>query len=140
MDPIKVVVSADGRVRAGLVVAGRAVDFQSVPLPGVTVAALEARGLHSLILDLSQATYVNSSGLGWIVRFADELRTRGGGLVLVGLQDRTRIVIEMLGLGAFFGVAEDLDAAFAQLAEPPPEQPPPGERRGPVYGAPPPRG
>jgi anti-anti-sigma factor len=139
--PFKIVVSANGSLRAGLLLLERSPDFPPVPIPGVSDEVLRDCGLSYLILDLSQVGQVSSSALGWLIRLADQLRSRQGSLVLVGLQERIRVVIEILGLNVFLDVAEDLEAAFEILAAPRPEPPPspPSTRRGPVYGAPPPR-
>lgn len=136
--PIGTVVSADGRLRAGLVVLEPGA-LETLPPPGLNGRTLAERGHQSLILDLSRLGEADSSTLGWFVRIGDELESAGGSLVLLGLQERTRVVIGMLGLNAFFHVANDLEEAFTQIAIPRPRRLPPPERRAPVYGAPPPR-
>lgn len=59
-------------------------------------------GVSRLVMDISKIRYINSTGLGAMVKFSDTFRTAGGGIVLVRVPAKVRIVIEMLGLHEFF--------------------------------------
>src|ERR1700722_10895500 len=67
------------------------------------------------IFDFKDVKYCNSAGLGFLVRVSDELRTQGGRLVLIRMPAKGKIVIEMLGLNAFFDVVADEAAALRIL-------------------------
>lgn len=88
---------------------------------------LVAWGVPRLVLEFAQVPYVGSTNLGAIVRVADRLQQLGGGLALVGMSSRVRIVLEMLGLAAYLRLFDDVTAAVAALAgsterEPEPRQ------------------
>jgi hypothetical protein len=64
---------------------------------------------------MSKIKYVNSTGLGSLVKYADTFKTTGGGMALIKVPAKVKIVIEMLGLNAFFDICPDLDAALSAL-------------------------
>lgn len=75
----------------------------------------QQRGVNRLMLDFSQTRYVNSSALAVLVKFAESLRERGGGIALVAVAPRVKLVFEMLGLLVFFkfyDTVEEAQAAF----------------------------
>lgn len=148
--PHAVLVSMQGSIDASTVV-----NFQS------TLENLQLKGIKRFILDMEQIRYVNSTGLGSLVRLADQLESDGGGFALVKIHPKVKVVFDMLGLNAFFKIFPSLDSAeehFKQQsaakgeggAPPPPapaapskgptmkvtNQPPPPPR--PVGGQPPP--
>jgi len=85
--------------------------------------------------------YVNSTGLGSLVRLADQLESGGGGFALVKIHPKVKVVFNMLGLNAFFKIFGSKEEALSffsngevaasepkqstrQVAEPPPPPPP----------------
>lgn len=78
---------------------------------------LRAKGRTRVVLDLSGIRYVNSSGFGLLVKHAQALEELGGGLSLLGVTTKVRIVIEMLGLTSCFAVlCEHRPGAFERVA------------------------
>lgn len=75
------------------------------------------QGVNKLVLDISRIRYVNSTGLGSLVKYADAFRAAGGGLVLLKVPPKVKIVIEMLGLHEFFEMAATPQEALARLTE-----------------------
>ncbi len=59
--------------------------------------ALPAAG-ERLVLDLGGVRFIDSMGLGVIVRTQSRVRQGGGALVVRSLQDQARAVFEMTGL------------------------------------------
>ncbi len=91
------------------------IDALAVPeLEGAFRGLLE-RGAVSVVVDLSEATYISSSGLKAIVSTWRALRTRGGQLVLAGLGPRLREIFEMVGFTPIFKIYDDVAAAEAAL-------------------------
>jgi anti-anti-sigma factor len=72
-------------------------------------------GGRFLVLDVSKVVHACSTPLGLLVKVADDLTKRGGGLALVATPPKLRIVIEMLGLDAFFLLCDDLQDAVRAL-------------------------
>ncbi|MGE4146307.1 MAG: STAS domain-containing protein [Planctomycetota bacterium] len=76
---------------------------------------IEGRGVYRLILDFAQTSYVNSSALAVLVKFAERFREKGGGIALVQVNQRVKLVFEMLGLLVFFKFFDSLEAAKADF-------------------------
>lgn len=93
-----------------------AIDGNTVPSFQATLEEIKTKGIRRLVLDMSKIKYVNSTGLGSLVKYADTFKSTGGGMALIKVPPKVKIVIEMLGLNAFFDICADLDAALAALA------------------------
>lgn len=76
---------------------------------------MKKKGVQRLVLDMSKIKYVNSTGLGSLVKYADAFKSSGGGMALIKVPAKVKIVIEMLGLHAFFEICADLDSALEAL-------------------------
>lgn len=119
-----------------------AIDGNTVPNFQATLEEIKTKGIRRLVLDMSKIKYVNSTGLGSLVKYADTFKSSGGGMALIKVPAKVKIVIEMLGLNAFFDICPDLDAALAALAQ---AQgggggaAPPAQEKKPASGALPPR-
>jgi anti-anti-sigma regulatory factor len=82
-----------------------------------------------VVLDVSKSPALNSLSMGHLVKLGDRLASRGGFFVLLAPlspganppQGHIRLVIEMLGLNAFFSVAATLEEA-RDLVRPRPRQ------------------
>jgi anti-anti-sigma factor len=70
-------------------------DLATVPLVEVAIGETVARD-GSILLDLADVTFADSSGIGAIVRSAQALSA--GCLVLHGVQDRVSRVIDVMGV------------------------------------------
>ncbi|MGE0432727.1 MAG: STAS domain-containing protein [Planctomycetota bacterium] len=77
--------------------------------------ALITRGTQSFVFDMGPLRFVNSTGLGSLVRFADEVEKRGGRIALARLGSAVRPVIEMLGLHRYFQVRDTVAEAEAHV-------------------------
>lgn len=84
---------------------------------------LASLGVRRLVLTAAGVRFANSTSLGALVRVADLLNSRGGGLALVGIDARVRLVVEMLGLTTFLHLTDDLDEARAVVPVPAPGLP-----------------
>ncbi len=94
-------------------------------LDAVTVPALEAAfdeqlqaGHVQIVLDLTDVTYLSSSGLRALLRARKAAQAGGGDVVLCGMTPRVREVFEMIGFTSLFqvyGAAADAAAHLAGL-------------------------
>jgi anti-sigma B factor antagonist len=82
-------------VQGQLVVTNRQ-DFKQMVLD-----AME-QGARTVIVDFTDASYIDSSGLGALVSLSRRLRDAGGDLRLVGLSDELRTLFELTRLDALF--------------------------------------
>lgn len=92
-----------------------AIDGNTVPSFQETLEEIKTKGIQRLVLDMSKIKYVNSTGLGSLVKYADAFKSSGGGMALIKVPAKVKIVIEMLGLNAFFDICADLDTALGAL-------------------------
>lgn len=93
-------------------------------LDAVTASALESflqtelQAAHTrLILDLSEVTYLSSSGLRAMLRARRQAQAAGGDLVLANMGLRVREIFEMIGFTDLFRVFDRTADAVAAFAE-----------------------
>ena len=98
-------------------------DVLIVQCAGRIVAGNEVFTLHSsvgdsivkygdVVLQLDQVDFVDSSGLGALVRLMQSARAKGGDLKLSGVCPRTRKTLEMTGLVKQFEIYEAVEEAI----------------------------
>lgn len=98
-----------------------------VECSGRMVAGAEVYSLHAyvgdalvrygeIVLDVSQVGFIDSSGLGALVRLAAKARAKGGDIKLCGLHPQARKALEMTNLISVFetydSIAEAIMAAY----------------------------
>jgi len=79
-----------------------AVDPTTTQALDAALTALRERGVRHLALDMAGVRYVNSTGLGVLVKHAQALEEAGGAMSLLGITAKVRIVVEMIGLEHVF--------------------------------------
>ncbi len=87
-----------------LLVLGGAIDAKTVPSFQENLNKLKESGITRFVLDMEQIKYVNSTGLGYLVNLADSVELQGGGIALVKIHPKVKVVFDMLGLNAFFKI------------------------------------
>ncbi len=76
-------------------------------------------GAAGLIVDLSDATFIDSTALGALLGAVKRLRTSGGRLAIVCGSPHIRRVFEITLLDRVFAVHETVDSALGAIASPP---------------------
>jgi anti-sigma B factor antagonist len=71
-----------------------------------------------VVLDISQVDFVDSSGLGAILSFLRDLRTRGGELRLCGVQTRVMAMFELVRMQKIVPIAASAEEALSAFALP----------------------
>ena len=94
-------------------VAGR-MDAESTPAFEAECESCIAEGYSSLILDLSELTYVSSMGLGAIVRVAKQLRDGGGEVRICCLTGLVRQLFEITRLNHVFPAHDSVESALME--------------------------
>jgi|GEM_PF-1462933 len=74
-------------------------------------------GTTHVLLVLTNVKYINSTGLGTIVKCVDNFREKGGDIKLVGVPAKVIALFEMLGLLALFETHETIEAAVGSFAK-----------------------
>ena len=87
------------------------VDLHTAPRLRDLLIDLSKRLGGTLLVDLSQVEYMDSSGVGTMVYVKRELEKAGHKLVLTGLRPRVRGLFEITHLDAFFHITDSPEAA-----------------------------
>jgi len=74
----------------------------------------EGQGLK-LILDVEGAREINCSGIGELIKARNDIISRGGRVVLMGVHDRVLKMISINGLRDYFPIALSISAAIQLL-------------------------
>jgi anti-sigma B factor antagonist len=83
--------------------------------PAVTEAlnAIIKKKPGLIVIDLSLATYIDSSGVAALILAMQEVEAYGGNFFLSGLQETIRLIFETSRLDQTFRIFPDVDAALA---------------------------
>lgn len=74
-------------------------------------------GTNKALLVLTNVKYINSTGLGTIVKCVDTYREQSGDIKLVGVPTKVIALFEMLGLLALFETHETIEDAVSSFSE-----------------------
>jgi len=74
-------------------------------------------GFVRFIIDAGDLNYISSAGIGSLMRFVQEVRQRGGGLVLLHPPERVYAVLDLLGFALIFKFASSIEQAVSFLRE-----------------------
>jgi anti-sigma B factor antagonist len=91
-----------------VVAAGGEVDLYRAPEFERALAGPLAEGATQLVVDLSEATFVDSTALHVLLRAARQLDREAGELIVVVPDPNVRKVFEITGVGRFFSVVSSL--------------------------------
>jgi anti-sigma B factor antagonist len=91
-----------------VVAAGGEVDLYTAPELERALAGPLAEGTTQLVVDLSEATFVDSTALHVVLRVARQMDREAGELIVVVPDPNVRKVFEITGVGRFFSVVSSL--------------------------------
>jgi len=86
--------------------------YASVAFCNNALAKLEA-GTRRLLLDFGEVRYLDSSGVGALIRLLQKAKTLGGEIRLANLGGTPRKVLTMSNILALLKVSPDVDSALA---------------------------
>jgi anti-sigma B factor antagonist len=81
-----------------------------------TMRDLTAKGSKKLLLNLSEVSYIDSSGIGEMVSSFTTVTNHGGQLKLLGLSKRVKDLLQITKLYTVFEVFEDEASAVRSFA------------------------
>ena len=92
------------------------VDFDAAPtLKRSVVDCIEA-GHSRLVVDLSEAGFIDSTAIGVLVASLKRLQESGGSLVVVCTNENVRSIFELVGLDEVITLHRSRDDAISALA------------------------
>lgn len=71
---------------------------------------------YALVLDLSDVTFIDSTGLGVMTAILRRVKQAGGNLILVNLQEEVKPIFEITGLKKIFTIVPTVEDALKQLS------------------------
>ena len=74
------------------------------------------KDVQRLVLDCAGIKYINSTGLGILLKYVDSFNERGGGIVFSRVPQKVMLVMEMLGFNALFNIVPDEAVALKSFA------------------------
>ncbi len=99
-----------------LVVLSGSIDAKTVITFQTHLSSIKERGVERFILDMENVKYVNSTGLGYLINLSDSVSPDRGGISLVKVQPKVKVVFDMLGLNAFFKIFQTREEALKHLS------------------------
>jgi anti-sigma B factor antagonist len=81
-------------------------DMGTAPRLAAALEPVYEHGVATLVLDLSQLQFIDSTGLSHLVKALKRQQTHGGDVVLHAPTDQTRRVLELVGMTTLFTITE----------------------------------
>ena len=91
------------------------IDLYVSPEIAAVIKGMTALRPPRLVVDLSAVTYIDSSGLSVLINGVNDVEEYGGRLMLSGVQEHVRTIIDAAGLSGFFVSFAHVDAALAAV-------------------------
>jgi anti-sigma B factor antagonist len=99
-----------------VIVLGGEIDLYTAPEFKERMVELIEGGKNRIVVDLSDATFIDSTTLGVLVGGVKRLRPAGGSLALVCTDQNITKIFEITGLDRVFPIHATRDEALAALA------------------------
>jgi len=112
---VKVIKSSDGTTATLAEIEG-SIDASTIQQFQQVMDKLVEKGVKNLILDCTNVKYINSSGLGTLLRYSDSFESVGGHIAFCRVPSKVMLVMEMLGFNALFNVVTDEATALRSFS------------------------
>lgn len=89
------------------------IDLHVAPDVSASLAKVVERQPVRVVVDLAKVTYIDSSGLAALITATKNMEEHGGRLMLTGVQNDVRTILESASLDKFFLIYPHVDAALA---------------------------
>lgn len=89
------------------------IDLNVSPKIATTFNELARAKVPRVVVDLTNVTYIDSSGLAVLIVGMQQVKEYGGKFALVGLQQDVRSILETARLDQFFSTYSHVDDALA---------------------------
>ncbi|MBL1208305.1 STAS domain-containing protein [Geminocystis sp. GBBB08] len=71
------------------------------------ISDLISEGTNLILIDFKKVTFMDSSGLGALVLILKMIRSSGGRLFLMSLNDQVKMLFDLTNMGNIFEIIED---------------------------------
>src|SRR6478736_1919345 len=89
------------------------IDLHVSPAVTQSLNAMTEKKPERIVIDLSRATYIDSSGLAALILAMQKVEAYGGRFFLTGVHETMRSIFETSRLDQIFQIFPDVDAALA---------------------------
>ncbi len=89
------------------------IDLETSPAARKALLECVGRG-QPVLVDLTAVAYMDSSGVAALVESLQTARKNGGSLLLAGISDSTRRVLQLARLDKVFSIFDSVDQALAE--------------------------
>jgi len=89
------------------------IDLHVSPAVTQSLNAMTEKKPERIVIDLSRATYIDSSGLAALILAMQKVEAYGGKFFLTGLRETMRSIFQTSRLDRIFQIFPDVDAALA---------------------------
>jgi len=89
------------------------IDLHVSPRIARSLAGITAKRPAHIVVDLTQVTFVDSSGLAVLIHGMQDVQEYGGKFAIVGLQENVRPIFEIARLDQVFQIFPTVDEALA---------------------------
>jgi len=89
------------------------IDLHVSPTVTESLNAMTEKKPERIVIDLSRATYIDSSGLAALILAMQRVEAYGGRFFLTGLHETMRSIFETSRLDQIFQIFPDVDAVLA---------------------------
>lgn len=112
---VKVIKSPSG-ITATLAEMDGSIDASTIQQFQQVMDKLIEKGVKNLILDCTNVKYINSTGLGTLLKYADTFESIGGHIAFCRVPSKVMLVMEMLGFNALFNIVPDEATALKSFS------------------------
>jgi anti-sigma B factor antagonist len=91
------------------------IDLHVLPAVTESLNIMTERKVERIVVDLSNATYIDSAGLAALILAMQKVKCLGGKFFLTGLDRTMRSIFETSRLDQIFQILPDVDAALAAI-------------------------
>jgi len=91
------------------------IDLHISPAVTQSLNAMTEKKPERIVIDLSRATYIDSSGLAALILAMQKVEAYGGKFFLTGLHETMRSIFQTSRLDQIFQIFPDVDAALTAI-------------------------
>lgn len=100
--------------RCTLVKTSGRIDGSNAPILAQTLKGITARGIHNIVFDMSEVTFVASAGW-WVLIDTQKTCKPSGELVLVKVEKGIKDSLNLVGMGSYFKTYDDVTTAVGDF-------------------------
>ena len=92
------------------------VDLHASPALRTELQTCVAEKTPTLLIDLTDVSYIDSSGLATLIEYLREAAEYQGKIALFGMKKKVRTIFDLVRLNELFTISDSAEAAMAALA------------------------